>query len=111
MSHLAWNLILVWAVAAFFTLGAVINVLAPGSTADEYRRWGYPDWFHFVTGALELATAVLLAVTATRLLGAGLGGAVMLAAAGTVIIHGEYVRAVPPIAVLILLAIVAWTAL
>jgi len=49
----------------------------------EYRRWGYPDWFHFVTGALELATAALLVVTATRLLGAGLGGAVMLAAAGT----------------------------
>jgi hypothetical protein len=111
MLHLAWNLILAWAVAAFFTLGAVINVLAPGSTAAEYRRWGYPDWFHFVTGALELATAVLLAVTATRLLGAGLGGAVMLAAAGTVIVHGEYVRAAPPIAVLILLAVVAWTTL
>jgi hypothetical protein len=111
MFHLAWNLILAWALAAFFTLGAVINVIAPGSTAAEYRRWGYPDWFHFVTGALELATAVLLAVAATRLLGAGLGGAVMLAATATVIVHGEYVRATPPVAVLILLGIVAWTAL
>jgi DoxX-like family len=111
MSHLVWNLILVWALAAFFILGAAINVLAPGSTAAEYQRWGYPDWFHFVTGALEFATAVLLVVTATRLLGAGLGGAVMLAAVATVIVHGEYVRAAPPVAVLSLLAIVAWTAL
>lgn len=111
MFHLAWNLILAWALAAFFTLGAVINVIAPGSTAAEYRRWGYPDWFHFVTGALELATAVLLAVAATRLLGVGLGGAVMFAATATVIVHGEYVRAAPPVAVLILLGIVAWTAL
>jgi hypothetical protein len=110
MSHLAWSLILAWALAAFFTLGAVINVVAPGSTAAEYRRWGYPDWFRFVTGALDLMTAVLLMLTATRLLGAELGGAVMLAAAATVTVHREYVRAAPPVAVLILLTIVAWTA-
>jgi hypothetical protein len=109
LSH--WNLILAWALAAFFTLGGVINVLALGSTAAEYRRWGYPDWFHFVTGALEFATAVLLAFAATRLLGAGLGGAVMLAAAATVTVHGEYVRATPPIVVLFLLLVVARTAL
>jgi hypothetical protein len=111
MSHLAWNPLLAWALAAFFTVGAVINILAPGSTAAEYRRWGYPDWFHFVTGALEFATAILLAVAATRLLGAGLGGAVMLAAAATVFVNGEYARAAPPVAILVMLAIVAWTAL
>jgi hypothetical protein len=101
LSH--WNLILAWAPAAFFILGSVINVLALGSTAAEYRRWGYPDWFHFVTGALAFA--------ATRQLGAGLGGAVMLAAVATVTVHGEYVRATPPIVVLLLLAVVAMTAL
>jgi hypothetical protein len=111
MSHLTWNVILAWALAAFFILGAAINVLAPGSTAAEYRRWGYPDWFHFVTGGLEFATAVLLTVTATRLFGVGLGGAVMLAAVATVIVHGEYVRAAPPVAVLILLVAVGWSAL
>jgi hypothetical protein len=111
MFHLAWTQILAWALAAFFTLGGVINLLAPESTAAEYKRWGYPDWFHFVTAALELATAVLLAVTATRLWGAGLGAAVMVAATATVIYYAEYVRAVPPIVVLILLAVLAWTAL
>jgi hypothetical protein len=97
LSH--WNLILAWALAAFFILGGVINVLALGSTAAEYRRWGYPDWFHFVTGALEFATAVLLAFAATR------------AAVATVTVHGEYVRATPPMVVLLLLAVVAITAL
>jgi hypothetical protein len=111
MFHFSWNPLLAWALAAFFASGAVINILAPGSTAAEYRRWGYPDWFHFVTGALELATAVLLAITTTRLLGAGLGGAVMLAAAATVLVHGEYVRAAPLAVILIMLAILAWTAL
>jgi len=92
-------------------LGGVINVLALGSTTAEYRRWGYPDWFHFATGALEFATAILLALTTTRLLGAGLGAAVMLAAIVTVVFHGEYVRAAPPAIVLVLLAIIAWAVL
>jgi hypothetical protein len=111
MSLFTWNAILAWALAAFFIVGSTINVLAPGTTAEEYRRWGYPDWFHFVTGALEFAAAVLLALASTRLLGAGLGVAVMLAAAATVVFHGEYFRAAPPIVVLSLLALVAWTAL
>jgi hypothetical protein len=110
MFNLAWNPILGWALAAFFTLGGVINLLAPGSTAAEYKRWGYPDWFHFVTGGLELATAALLAWAATRLWGAGLGGAIMVAAAATVIYHGEHVRAAPPIVALVLLTVLAWTA-
>jgi hypothetical protein len=43
--------------------------------------------------------------------GAGLGGAVMLAAAATAIVYGEYVRAAPPVVVPILLAVVARAAL
>jgi hypothetical protein len=52
-----------------------------------------------------------LALTTTRLLGAGLGAAVMLAAIVTVVFHGEYVRAAPPAIVLVLLAIIAWAVL
>jgi hypothetical protein len=44
-------------------------------------------------------------------LGAELGGVVMLAAVATVTVHGEYVRATPPVVVLVLLAVVASTAL
>jgi hypothetical protein len=111
MSITTLNLILAWTLAAFFVLGGAVNVAGRGSTIAEYRRWGYPDWFHFVTGALEFATALLLALTTIRLLGAGLGAAVMLAAAATVIVHCEYARAVPPIVVLILLVVVGWSAL
>jgi hypothetical protein len=111
MFNLALNPILSWALAAFFMLASGINVVAPGPIAADYQRWGYPDWFHFVTGTLEFATSVLLALTTTRLWGAGLGAAIMLAAVATVVFHGEYIRATPPVAVLMLLAIVAWTGL
>jgi hypothetical protein len=109
MAYFTWNLMLAWALAAFFALGGAINILAPGSTVAEYRRWGYPDWFHFVTGALEFATALLLLSATTRLFGAGLGCAIMLAAAATVIAHAEYRRAAPPVVVLVLAAVVGWT--
>jgi hypothetical protein len=99
MLELWWKPALAWALAAFFALGGVINVAAPESVVADYRRWGYPDWFHFATGGLELTAAFLLVLPLTRLPGAGLCGAVMLAATTTVVFHGEYIRAV----------IVGWT--
>jgi hypothetical protein len=94
------------ALAAFFALGFVINTFAVKLVGPDYRRWGYPDWFHFVTGGLELIVALLLPATATRLFGGALGGAIMLAAIATVVYHREYPRAAPPLIVLVLLAVV-----
>jgi hypothetical protein len=74
-------------------------------------RHGYPHWFHFVTGSLELTTAVLLAQGRTRLLGSALGCAVMLAALATVTLHGEYGHGVAPLVVATLSIVVgriAW---
>jgi hypothetical protein len=98
--------ILPWALAAFFTLGFVINTFMVKLVGPEYRRWGYPDWFHFVSGGLELAVALLLPAVATRLFGVVLGCAIMLAAIATVLYHREYRRAAPPLIVLVLL--VGW---
>lgn len=55
-----------------------------------------------LSGLLELTTALLLAYRPSRLWGAGLGSAVMLAAAATVLRHGEYTHAVAPIVVLLM---------
>jgi DoxX-like family len=98
-----------WALSAFFVLGFVINSFAVKLVGPDYRRWGYPDWFHFVTGGMELAVALLLPTPATRPFGIALGCGIMLAAAATVIFHREYRRAGPPILVFVLLALVGWT--
>jgi DoxX-like family len=110
MSKISWGQVLALAVAAFFFVGSLTNILAPGSIYQEYLRWGYPSWFHFVTGSLELTTAVLLARERTRLLGSALGCAVMLAALATVTLHGEYGRAAAPIVAATLTFVVGWTA-
>jgi len=108
MSKISWREVFAWALAAFFVAGSLSNIFAPRSIIEEYVRWGYPHGFHFVTGSLELTTAVLLAWPPTRLWGATLGCTVMCAALGTVIIHGEYAHAAPPLVVAGLTILVGW---
>ena len=78
------------------------------SAIAEYRKWGYPGWFHFVTAALELATAALLIEHTTRLFGAAIGGLVMLGAIATLVVHCDYMHAVLPAGILVLLMAVGW---
>src|ERR1700722_15671628 len=98
------------ALSVYFVVGSLGNILAFGSIYEEYLRWGYPPWFHFVTGSLELTTAVLLAQAGTRLWGAALGCTVMLAALATVTLHGEYGHGVAPLVVATLSIVVGWIA-
>lgn len=108
MSKISWHQVLPFVLAAFFVVGALSNIFAPGSIYQEYLKWGYPSWFHFVTGTLELTAAVLLLRAPSRLLGVALGCTVMLAALATVIVHGEYGHAIPPLVVATLLLVVGW---
>ena len=110
MSKISWRQVSALALAAFFVVGSLSNIFAPGSIYEEYLRWGYPHWFHFVTGSLELTTAVLLARARTRLWGSALGCTVMLAALATVTLHGEYGHGVPPLIVATLSIVVGWIA-
>jgi hypothetical protein len=110
MSKISWSQVSALALAAFFVVGSLSNIIAPPSIYEEYVQWGYPRWFHFVTGALELTTAVLLTREQTRLWGAALGCTVMLAAFATVTIHGEYGHGVAPLVVAVLSILVGWIA-
>ncbi|WP_097091783.1 DoxX family protein [Novosphingobium sp. Chol11] len=103
MAHL--RTALAWLLGAFFVIGGVTNLLASEGTQAQYATWGYPDWFHYVTAGLEFGTAALLFVRKSRILGAVLGVLVMCAAAGTLIRNGEYVHAIIPGVVLVLLVI------
>ena len=110
MSKISRHQVLALALAAFFVVGSLSNIFAPGSIYEEYLRWGYPPWFHFVTGSLELTAAALLVRTRTRLWGATLGCTVMLAALATVTLHGEYGHGVPPLVATTLSIVVGWIA-
>ncbi|MFU8926723.1 DoxX family protein [Acinetobacter puyangensis] len=103
MSKVNIKHLLAYALVAFFIVGSIGNFMGPQKILEEYARWGYPSWFHFVTGSLELISAILIAIVATRFVGSILASCIMLSAALTVIYHGEYTHAIAPLVVLILL--------
>jgi hypothetical protein len=110
MSRRHWHRVLTFVLAAFFVVGSLSNLIAPGPVYAEYLKWGYPHWFHFVTGSLELTAALLLLRAPSRLSGAALGFAVMIAALVTVLVHGEYAHAVPPCVAAAWSVVVGWIA-
>ncbi|MGK6317363.1 DoxX family protein [Neorhizobium sp. DT-125] len=108
MNKFAGRQILAWAVSAFFVLGGAMNIVAPTFIMEDYARWGYPAWFHYVTGALELLCAGLLVPRKTRAAGAILGVLVMGSAVLTLAVHGEWTHVVLPALVLIALAAICF---
>uniref|UniRef100_UPI003B528FB8 DoxX family protein n=1 Tax=Roseovarius indicus TaxID=540747 RepID=UPI003B528FB8 len=108
MKTLPWRHIYAGLLAAFFVIGGTLNIFASDAILADYERWGYPDWFHYVTGGLEWLTAVLIASPTARQFGNLLGCGVMAAAAATVLLHGETGHAVPPLTVFVLVALNGW---
>lgn len=106
---LTWRGAISWLLVAFFVFGGFGNILASEEISADYARWGFPDWFHYLTGIFELCTAGLIALSRYRLYGIGLGAMVMASAVGTVILNGEYTHAIPAGIVLIVIALAAWT--
>ncbi len=89
-----------WILVAFFTFAGLLNVFGTASLLAEYRRWGYPGWFHYVTGIFELSSAFLQIRKATNNAGVTLGAAVMAAAFLTLVFHHEWLHAAFPLLVL-----------
>lgn len=100
MKSLPWRVILAWLLAAFFLLGGTLNMFASPEILADYDRWGYPSGFNRFTGLLEWLAALLILLRRTRFVGSLLGASVMAAAALTVLLHGEYGHAVPPLIVM-----------
>ena len=95
---LIWNGVSL-ALAAFFLFGAWSN--ASGVSAQAYVKWGYPEGFHVVTAACEFLVAIALVFPRTRVYGAALGTAVMVAALATLVLHDAAGRAIPALLTLV----------
>lgn len=108
LPEFSWKVLLAWLLAAFFLIGAIGNIFVSEQIATDYARWGYPGWFHYLTGSLELITAMLLALKSLRFWGAVLGAVLMIAASSTVVLHREYAHAIAPLVVLALSVAVGW---
>jgi len=81
-------------VAAFFGAG-LFNAIGTTGTKSDFVRWGYPAWWCRVTGGLEMLTAVLIALPATRLAGVILGAIIVVVAVVTVVRHRDLSHLAP----------------
>jgi putative oxidoreductase len=96
--------IAVWALSIVLALG----FLAAGTTklagipiqAQIFQQLGYPNWFMYVTGALETAAALALLVPRYALAGVVIIICVMVGAVGSPLIHGQASTTAVPIVLL-----------
>lgn len=92
---------------AFLGSGAT-KLIAMEPMPEQFQGWGYPIWFMYVTGLIEVGCAALVAIPKTRLIG-GLGlFFTMIGAIGTHLIHAEFGALVAPSVLLILAGSVLW---
>jgi hypothetical protein len=85
VSAAAIVLTLVTAVA--FASAGVVNALNAGGAEQNFRAWGYPPGWRWVTAAMELAGAAALLDARTRPLGLAVLGLVIGAAIVTLLRH------------------------
>ena len=94
--------------AAGFLYYAYPKLLGVEVAVQNFQRWGYPDGFHYLIGAVELIGAIMLlspkyaGYGALLLLGA-MGGAVI-----THLINDEAGAIVIPLAFSLVLGVVLW---
>ncbi len=84
---------------ALMFLGAGIRKFTSPMWARMFARWGYPDDFYLVIGALEVAGALALLVPRTAAPAAIVLIVIMIGAGVTHALHGEWQR-LPQIAVM-----------
>lgn len=95
-----------WLAATAFFIGGAVNASGVKSIRDDFRRYGFPSWWCWITAALEIATACLLLLPATFPIGVALGACIMIAAIASVA-RAKSFRHIPPPMVFLLLLIVA----
>ena len=74
---------------------------------DNFARWQYPTWFMYVTGLVEVASALLIIFPPTRSYGATLLVFTMIGAIFTHLRAGEWFMLGNPIILLMLAVVIA----
>ena len=85
--------LLSWVLALLFLVVGRAKFTSP-VWAALFVGWGYPDWFRLVVGAVEIASGLGLIFQRTRRYAGAALVLVMCGAAGTHIIHSQWVRVV-----------------
>jgi uncharacterized membrane protein YphA (DoxX/SURF4 family) len=68
----------------------------------EFALFGYPQWFLYVIGALEVLSAIFFLVPRLRPVATGIVLCIMLGAIFSHVTHGQFGMAIGPLVLLVL---------
>lgn len=73
--------------AFVFVMAGLPKLMGVPGHVRAFARWGYPDWFRLVVGAVEVSSAVLLLIPRLAFLGAAGIAAIMAGATYTHVVR------------------------
>jgi hypothetical protein len=85
----------IWGLVAGLFGAGLFNAIGTPATQSSFVRWGYPPWWGRLTGGLEIASAVLIALPGSREAGLIFGAVIVAAAVLTVLRHREFSHLAP----------------
>jgi len=94
--------------ATFFLLAGSIKLDPSPEAVVRFVRWGYPEWFLYLVGAMEMGGAIALLIPRVAGVGALLLGVIMVGATLTHLLHDEMAAVPVPLVLLALLAFVVY---
>ncbi|AOE50908.1 DoxX family protein [Kangiella sediminilitoris] len=69
---------------------------------EAFTRWGYPIWFMYLVGFIEIAAVVLLLIPKVSSIGSLVMAGVMAGAIATHMMHHEWLMLIVALAILVL---------
>lgn len=94
--------------ALVFLFAGITKLIGMQMHVEHFAKWGYPDWFRLVVGAVEVIGAVLLLVPRAAFYAASVLAVQMLGAAYTHLVNDEAANVPVPLVLFALLAFVAY---
>lgn len=95
--------VLALSLAVVFGLIGAVQLAGPKFVRDAYRRWDYPQRVRVLTGILDIAAALMLALPALRGWGIAVAGILTFGSVIVFLSHRQYRYAVPAVALMVAL--------
>jgi len=92
-----------------FLMAGGAKLMGQHSQVQHFAQWGYPLWFLYLTGLIEVAGAICLFIPKAQFYGIVVLSITMVGAALTHLRAGEMGAFPVPVALLCLLVMLAWT--
>ena len=92
-----WALVILLTVV--FVMIGLSKLLGPSSTrwTERFARWGYPPHAAGLIGILEILGGLGVLIPTIRRAAAMTIGGLMIGAVATHLVHGEFLRVIPPL--------------